>query len=565
MKDVALLVLAASLAAGCAHKSASSAGLAQPTAAPTAPAATVESWSKGAQLFEGLGDLHRAVTTASKEAQAYFDQGLRLNFGFNHDEAARSFARAAALDPSCASCFWGVALTLGPNYNVPMLPDRAHVAWEALAKARALASHATPVEQALINALARRYQGPDPLPPPAMQPFTEAYATAMRSVANQFPDDVDVQVLFAESMMDVNPWKLWSLDGKPAAGTEEIVATLEAALKKVPNHPGANHYYIHAIEASPHPDKALPSAERLAQLMPGAGHVVHMPAHIFQRVGKYALASETNRKAVTVDETYLKKTTPPGYYAMYLGHNYGFLGFAASMEGRRDETLRAARSSAKAMPPEMLSMMPGMDFFASEPFFAMVRFARWDELLSEPRPDAKFPLLSALWLHGHAMALTAKGRLDDAAKEHAELVALGQKLPADMTAGLNAAKDVVALAAKIVEANLAEAKKQPTALALWAEAVAMEDKLAYSEPADWFYPVRHFQGAALLRARKAKDAEAVYREDLRRNPDNGWSLFGLSQALSAQKKNKDAAAIEQAFKKAWANADVTLTSSTLSP
>jgi len=551
--------------AGCAShqtKSAAPAAKSEP-AAPQGP--TIASWAKGALLLENLGTLHRTITTSSKEAQTYFDQGLRLTFGFNHDEATRSYARAAELDPQCASCFWGVALTLGPNYNVPMLPDHAQVAWDALQKAKSLASHATPVEQALISALEKRYKGPAPLSPPEMQPFSEAYAAAMRDVAKKFPADLDVQVLFAESMLDVSPWKLWTQDKKPRPGTEEIVRVLEAVLAKDPQHPGANHYYIHTIEASEHPEKALPSAERLASLMPGAGHIVHMPAHIFQRIGRYADASETNRKAVTTDDQYMAKTSPPGYYGMYLGHNYGFLAFSSSMEGRSAETMTAARASAKAIPPEMLSMMPGMDFFAVEPLFALVRFARWDEALAEPRPPEKFLMLNGLWLHTHGMALIGKARLDDAAKDLASLVELGNKLPPEMHAGQNLGKNVVAVATKILEASLAEARKKPEALKLWSDAVKLEDELAYSEPADWFYPVRHFQGAALLKAGKASEAEAVYREDLKRNPANGWSLFGLVQAQRAQKKTKDAAISQKAFDAAWKHADIKLTSSVVTP
>jgi tetratricopeptide (TPR) repeat protein len=542
------------------------------TTTPPAKAATVESaprdtvtgaWAKGAFLFDDLGTLHRAITTSSQEAQQYFDQGLRLTYGFNHDEATRSFARAAELDPQCASCFWGVALTLGPNYNAPMLPDRAVVAWAALERAKAFAPRASRVEQALIGALAKRYKGPQPLEPPAQQPFSEAYAAAMTEVANQFPDDLDVQVLYAESKMDTNPWKLWSHDGKPAPGTDEIITTLESVLARDPNHPGANHYYIHTIEPSPHPERALPSAERMAALLPDAGHTVHMPAHIFQRVGRYADAAETNRRAIAADRKYLAKTTPPGYYPMYLGHNYGFLAFAASMEGRGDEALAAARESAKAIPPQMLSMMPGMDFFVSEPLLVMVRFARWDELIKEPRPEPKYPVLTALWLHAHGMALAARGRLDEAAKDHDELMQLREKTPVDVIAGLNPAKDLMAVAGKILEARLVEAQKKGNALALWAEAVKLVDGLAYSEPADWFYPVRHFYGAALLTAGKPKEAEAVYREDLQRNPKNGWSLCGLAQALKAQKRRADASAAEAEFKKAWEHADTKLTASIL--
>jgi tetratricopeptide (TPR) repeat protein len=529
--------------------------------APAAPALTLAKLAESALLFDDLGSYHRTISSKSAEAQKFFDQGLRLVYGFNHDEATRSFAKAAALDPTCAMCFWGASLTLGPNYNVPMLPDRSVMAWEALEKARALAPASTPVEQALIGALAKRYKGPEPLDPPAMQPFNEAYAAAMRDVARQFPDDADVQVLFAESMMDVNPWKLWSLDGKPAPGTDEIVATLEKVIEKHPEHPGANHYYIHAVEAA-HPEKAVAAADRLGPMMPGAGHLVHMPAHIYQRVGRYADASEANRKAAVADLAYMKKLAPWGYYPMYLGHNYGFLAYSSAMEGRAAESLAAAREATKAMPPGMIDMMPGMDFFVAEPLLVMVRFGKWDELLAEPRPDAKYQVLSGFWLHGHGMALAAKGQLDDADKDLAALVALSGQVAPDLIAGQNAAKDVLVLAAKVLEARLAEKRGKPEALALWADAVALEDRMAYSEPADWFYPVRHFQGAALLAAKKWKDAEAVFRADLVRNPDKGWAYFGLAQALRGEKKTKDAAKAEAQWKKAWPKADVTLTSST---
>jgi tetratricopeptide (TPR) repeat protein len=532
------------------------------TAAPlleTPPAipAAISALGTGAMLFDDLGAHHRAVT-ASAEAAAYFDQGLRLVYGFNHDEAVRSFVRGAQIDPACAMCFWGAALAMGPNYNVPMLPEAAKAAWEALQRAVALAPRATPVEQALIAALAKRYKGPEPLDPAQMAPQSEAYAAAMRGVAKSYPDDDDVQVLFAESMMDVNPWKLWTLDGAAAPGTEEIVATLERVLARAPQHPGANHYCIHAIEASPQPERALPCAERLAALMPGAGHVVHMPAHVYQRVGRYGDAAAANEKAVRVDLEYMKRTKPPGYYAMYLGHNYGFLAFAESMLGRGDATVAAARNAAKAIPPQMVDMMPGMDFFVSAPPLAMVRFGKWDDLLSEPRPAAKYRTASAFWLHGHGMALAAKGKLPEAHADLAELQKLGDTAPAELTAGNNAAKDVYVVAAKILEARLATLEKMKNALEVWADATARADKLAYSEPDDWFYPVRHLQGAAQLAAHKAKDAEATYREDLRRHPHNGWALFGLWKSLEAQGKGKDAKEARAEFETAWAKADVKL-------
>jgi len=534
--------------------------------APTSPhgeAMTLAKLAADAVLLDGLGEHHRTVTTDSAEAQAFFDQGLRLLYAFNHDEAARSFARAAAVDPACAMCSWGVAIVLGPNYNVPMLPERSVMAWEALQAAALHAPAGTPEEQALIDALTRRYKGPEPLDPAAMQPFSQAYAAAMRKVAAQHPDDMDIQVLFAESLMNLNPWHLWTLDHEPAPGTMEIVTTLEAVLARAPEHPGANHYYIHTVEASRHPERALPAADRLGGLMPGAGHMVHMPAHIYQRVGQYADASESNRKAVEADLAYMARIKPWGYYPMYLGHNYGFLAFSASMEGRSVESLVAAREAAKALPPEMLDMMPGMDFFVAEPLLVMVRFGDHDGLLGEPRPDPRHQVFTGLWLHARGMALAAKGRVDEANTAHAELVQLARSVDPGVAAGNNAARDVLDVAARVLAARIAERGDDQGALALWADAVAQADKLAYSEPNDWFYPVRHYQGAALLRAKRYAEAEAVYNEDLRRNPANGWALFGLMQALKGQGKAKAARWAEVAFAKAWARADITLTSTAL--
>jgi tetratricopeptide (TPR) repeat protein len=519
---------------------------------------TLEKLAATAIAFDDLGEHRRAVTTRSPEAQAFFDQGLALLYGFNHDESTRLFAKAAALDPTCAMCFWGASVTLGPNYNVPMLPDRSVMAWTALEKARQAAAGASPVEQDLIGALARRYKGPEPLDPVAMAPFNQAYAEAMREVATRYPEDDDVQVLFAESMMNLNPWKLWSLEGEPAPGTAEIVATLERVLARNPKHPGANHYYIHAVEASRHPEKAEPAADRLASLVPGAGHIVHMPAHIFQRVGRYADASEANRRAAKADAAYLEKIAPWGYYGMYVGHNYGFLAYSASMEGRSEESVMAAREAARAMPPGMIDMMPGMDFFVAEPLLVMVRFGKFDELLAEPRPDPKYVVLTSFWLHGHGMALASRGQLDQARADLAALVRLAETAPAGLTAGNNAAEDVFAVAAKVLEARIAEKAGDVRALPLWADAVALADKVAYSEPADWFYPVRHYQGAALLAAKKYREAEAVYRKDLEQNPKNGWAYFGLARALEGQKKLAEARKADAEHRKAWARADFQL-------
>jgi tetratricopeptide (TPR) repeat protein len=292
--------------------------------------------------------------------------------------------------------------------------------------------------------------------------------------------------------------------------------------------------------------------------MPGAGHVVHMPAHIYQRVGRYADASESNRRAVQADNAYLRQVEPIGYYPMYLAHNWGFLSFSSSMEGRAGESIRAARESAKVLPPEMLTAMPGMDFFASEPLLAMVRFGRYDALLKEPRPDPKYPVLTGMWLHAHGLALAAKGDFEQARAEHAELVKLAASVPDTMTAGNNQAKDVLDVAARVLDASIAERQGCADALTRWEDAVRAADQLAYSEPSDWYYPVRHFQGAALLDAKQYRAAEAVYREDLRRNPGNGWALFGLAQSLKGQGRMAEAAAAQQRFKTAWANSDIVL-------
>ncbi|HSE12667.1 MAG TPA: hypothetical protein VLB69_08535 [Rudaea sp.] len=516
-------------------------------------------------MFDNLGSYSREITTSSPEAQAYFNQGLRLIYAFNHDEAARAFARAIQADAGCAMCYWGAGEALGPNYNMPAMAERWAVLWEAVQSGEKAAAQATPVERALIAALATRYGGPDPLPPEKMQPFNEAYAHAMRDVAKQFPDDNDVQVFYAEALMTANPWKLWSVDGKESPGTAEIVATLEMVLARDPQHPGANHYYIHAVEASPHPEKAVAAAERLPGLIPGAGHIVHMPAHIFQRIGRYADASAANRNGIKTDLAYIDKAKPPEwtyYSGMYLGHNYQFLGYAAAMQGRSAETLQATHEMRAHIPDAVLHMGMGLDWYAAEPYFAMERFGRWSELLAEPAPDASLVALSAAYRYARTVALAATGKIDDAVAEKARLDAIAAATPADAPAGLNTAKDLINVASLVASARIAIAQgRHDAAIATLREAATKEDTLAYDEPADWFVPIRHLLGEELLKAGKAADAEAVYRDDLQRHPGNGWALYGLAQALKAQKKDDAAAAIDEQFKQAWKDADITLTAS----
>jgi tetratricopeptide (TPR) repeat protein len=553
----------------CATRGPAPAPLAPPPAAPLpektsidAPGAfSLSRLAEGAKLLDNLGKTARVVSTSSPEAQAFFNQGLAFAYGFNHDEAARSFARAAQRDPSCALCLWGAAYTLGPNYNIPLLPDRAQAAWEAITRAQALVDKATPPERALISALAKRYKGPEYLDPVAMQPFNEAYANAMREVAQSFPDDLDIQVLFADAAMVVRPWQLWSLDGTPAPGTEEILTVLEAVLAKAPEHVGANHLYIHAVEASKKPERALASAERLGALVPGAGHLVHMPAHIFQRVGRYADASKANQAAVVSDQQYIASLPPPGYYPFYLAHNYGFLAYSAAMEGRSAEALAAARKSRATMPMDIVCGMPGMDFFLSEPLLVMVRFGKWQEILAEPAPEPRHAVLTGLYHHAQAMALAATDRPAEALARVVEIRKIQATLPADMLAGYSPAKTLLELSAKVVEARLAESTEKEKAVALWQEAVKLEDGLAYAEPADWFYPTRHYLGALLLELGRAKEAEASYREDLAKNPENGWALYGLWQALLEQKQKAPAKEAEARFRKAFAASDLTLTRS----
>jgi tetratricopeptide (TPR) repeat protein len=520
--------------------------------------ATLEGWAQGARLYQGLGHFHRAVTTSSAQAQAYFDQGMRLLWAFNHDESTRSFARAAQLDPACAACYWGLALTVGPNYNVPTTEDvRARVAWEALKEAQKHAAASSAVEQALIGALAGRYPGPRA--PAEPEAILTAYAEAMQQVASRFPADDDVQVLCAEAQMTVHAWKLWTADGQPVAGTLEIESRLESVLARAPGHPGANHYYIHLMEASPTPQKAVAAAERLRGMMPAAGHLEHMPAHIMQRVGRYEEAAEANRRGVAADNAYLAQTVPPDYYAMYLAHNQAFLAYSAAMEGRKAETLGAVQALAVTVPAPMLLAMHDSGWRVAEQYAALVRFGLWDELIALQAPDTHLPGLSAGYLYGRGVGLAARGRVAEARETLAELHTLGGSVPPDTFAGYNRLKDLIAVAEPIVAARIAASERRDAdAVTLLEQAVAAEDGLAYDEPADWFFPTRQLLGAQLLLMGQPAAAEKVYTQDLRRNPNNGWSLFGLMLAAKAQGKTPEAERWANEQRRAWQHADVRL-------
>jgi len=487
---------------------------------------------------------------------------MRFIWAFNHDEATRSFAKAAQIDPKCASCYWGVALTLGPNYNMPMMSaERARVGWAAVRKAQANARRVTSVERALIAAVAKRYRGNGEVDPTNSKPLLTAYVDAMRQVAAKYPNDLDVQTMYAEGLMNTNPWKLWNDDGTPNPGTHEIVTTLENILKKDPRHPGANHYYIHAVEASQHPEQAVRSAEALEGMMPAAGHLEHMPAHILQRVGRYEESAEANRKGAAADLAYLKETSAPDYYPMYMIHNFQFLAAAAGMEGRRDETIKALKDARAHIPDQLLFGMPGLDWAASFKYDGFTKFGMWDDMLKEPAPDSKLPGATISYLQSRATALAATGKVEEAKAELAKSDKLIAGVSGEATQGNNQAKSLYDIGQLKAEARVASAEgKRDDAVRMLTEAVGMEDKLAYNEPNDMIFPTRHLLGAELLAAGKPADAEAVYREDLKRHPNNGWAFFGLSQALAAQNRAADAAAAQKQFEAAWQRADVKLAS-----
>jgi tetratricopeptide (TPR) repeat protein len=513
-----------------------------------------------APRLQNLGKHAFPVTTKSRQAQLFVSQGVNLAYGFNHAEAGRSFREAARLDSDCAMAYWGQAWVLGPNINVPMAPEDEPKAFELAQKAVALKARASPRERAYIDALAQRYSGK----PEDRAARDRAFADAMREVSKRFPDDLDAATIFAEALMDLCPWNYWMRDGRPYPETPEIVATLERVLVKNPGHPGANHYYIHAMEPTKTPEKAEAAADRLLKLMPGAGHMVHMPSHIYQRVGRYADAAASNEAAIRADEDYIAQCRAQGIYPMaYYPHNIHFLWFAATAEGRGQVAIEAARKVAAKVTDEMLDGLPLLAGFRVVPWYALTRFGKWDEMLAEPAPADRFLYLKGTWHYARGLALLRKGRLYDAEKELDEL----RRIAADASLGYtlfspNTAAAILAPAPEILAGEIAAERKQyEKAVAHLERAVRLEDGLVYTEPTEWHYPPRQALGAVLLAAGGAKEAETVYWEDLSRNPDNGWSLFGLAQALRAQGRADEAAIAEARFQKAWARADVTLTAS----
>lgn len=513
--------------------------------------------AKPATLMSGVGNVHHPVSTSNPEAQQFFDQGLRLIYAFNHDEAARSFERATDLDPKLAIAYWGVAEAVGPNYNDPASDERFKQAHEAIQKAVDLSANASPSEQAYIQAMAKRF----PADPKAdRKQAAEDYHAAMREVSKKYPDDLDAATLFAESGMNLHPWGLWHVDGTPEAGTQEIVATLESVIRRDPNHLGAIHYYIHATEASANPERALAGANRLAAMAPAAGHIVHMPAHVYIRTGDYEAAVKTNEEAAEVDRAYIKASGAQGIYPMmYYSHNLHFIAMCASMNGNYAEAEKNAGLLVANVGPHVKEMPP-LEGFMTIPMAVDIRFHKWNEILAMPQPDTALKIATGFWHFARGMALAGTGKLTEAEAEYKIVSEAEQNTPPDMVFAMpinNKAKDIMKISEDVLGAKIATARKDyAQAVSLLTAAVAIQDTLKYGEPPDWFFPVRESLGGVLLINGDAAGAEKVFRADLERNPRNPRSLFGLQQALKVQKRDYDAGFVETQFRDSWKGGEV---------
>jgi len=515
-------------------------------------------------LLAKLGDFHRTISTKSEIAQRYFDQGLVLVYGFNHPEAIRSFQEAARNDANLAMAYWGEALATGPNINdAAAEPEREKAAYQASRKAVAAKSGATPAEQALIDAMAIRHSEPEGA---RRQERMDAYAEAMRKVRQQFPEDPDVGTLYASAVMDSMPWNYYAKDGTPKPIMVGAIAALEDVIAKNPRHPGAHHYYIHAVEASPTPDRAVPSAEKLAALVPGAGHIVHMPSHIFIRVGRYEDATKANRQAISADEDYITQCRAQGIYpAAYYPHNIHFLTASLAMQGKSREMIEASQKVGHHHADSMLNQ-PGFGFahlLHAIPELSLVRFGRWGEILKLPEPHGS-AFHTGMWHFARGMAFNGQGKQAEASAELAELkkIAAQPELEQLKVFDVNALSNLAQIAVNVLAGEIAaKSRNYPASIASLRKAVQLEDALLYSEPPDWPNPPRHNLGAVLLEAGRFKDAETVYREDLRRHRNNGWSLYGLAVSLEKQGRPQDAATTMAGFKQAWSQADIEITSS----
>lgn len=507
------------------------------------------------------GAYARPVTTTSAEAQRCFDRGLVQLYGFNHGAAIRSFEAATEADPDCAMAWWGIAYANGPHYNRPfMSPARTAAARTALQRALNAADRAGTVERGLIQALTLRHPA---IEPQDRAPLDRAYAAAMRALWREHPHDPDVGALFAESLMNLHPWDLWTPEGRPKHDQPELEATLERVLAQAPDHPGANHFYVHALEGSDHPEDALPAADRLRDLVPGQSHLLHMPAHIDIRLGRYDAATEANRRALMVDERQRAATPPDDFFQVYMAHDFHFLAFAEMMQGRSREALAAARGAARTIPPEALAGEAGpfLDSLVSAPMHVLVRFGRWDEVLRVPAYPADLPFSNAVRRYARGSALAALGRLDEAQAEHDALVELVARIDPARPVSLNPAVTVLQIPLHTLEGELAFRRgATDQAIAALRRAVEVEDRLGYIEPPEWMVPTRHPLAATLLAAGRHDEAEPLLRQDLRRFPDNGWSLVGLARCLRERGAADEADEVEARFRRAWARADTDITS-----
>ena len=530
------------------------AGLTGCSSAPDASLTTLD--GPPAARYDGFGHYHRPASTTSPDAQAWFDQGMQLLYGFNHDEAIRSFHQAAQADPDFAMAWWGIAYAHGLHINNPAMTEvQSKRAYAASRKALDRIDHASPVERALINAVAQRYSR---TVPDDRRHLDEAYAEAMQRVWAEFPGDADVGALFAESLMNLQPWDLWTPEGQPKGRTPEIVATLERVLTIDPNHPGANHFYIHTVEASPNPERALPAADRLAALVPGSGHLVHMPAHIYARVGDWGRASDANVAAVAADRAYFEVAPPPEFYSLYYVHNLHFLAWSAMMEGRYEASTRAARDLQREIPEPFLREWTFIaDGFMPVVYHTMIRFGKWEQILAEPEPPEYRLVSRALHHYARGIALANTGRPHRAHAELAEFESIAASIPDTWMVGNNTADHIMKIARCMLTGEIAyhEGREEEAFDAL-RRGIALEDELKYDEPPGWMQPVRHALGALLMAEGRPAEAEQVYRDDLAKNPDNGWSLLGLQQALGARGYGADAEQLAPRLDAVWARADV---------
>jgi len=517
--------------------------------------------SNGGLIYEGFGNYERKISTESESAQEWFNQGMQLMYGFNHDEAIRSFEQAAAADPSSPMPWWGIAYCNGMNINDPeMTEERSRVAWEASQEAIARIDAASPVEAALIGAVSERYAWPAPEDRGELE---QRYADAMEAVYEEFPDDPDVAALFAEALMDLQPWDYWAAAGEPKGRTEEFVGIIERALETHPLHPGANHFFIHAIEASSEPDRAIEAADRLTEIVPGSGHLVHMPSHIYIRVGRYADAAQSNIEAIEVDRAYLAKAPTPGMYAAYYGHNLHFLAFASMMSGNFEQAIQAARDLEAEMPESAVREFAGLiEGIMPATFHVLIRFGKWEQILEEPEYPEWRLVSRAVRRYARSIANSALGRTEEARVELEAFEEAMAEVPEEWWIFNNRVDQVLPIARAMINGELLFREgRREEAYAILREGVAAEDALVYDEPPGWMLPVRHALGALLMADERYAEAEAVYREDLRRNRDNGWSLTGLKLALQEQERGTEAEELTMRLARAFNDADTRPSSS----